>query len=119
MIGHATTSTVVADPPAPVRGPLPVYLASFVGREAELEAVRALLEAARLVTLTGPAGVGKTRLAVRVAAALQGRHRDGTSFVPLAPVADPGLVVQAIAQTLDLPPMAGRSVGEILQSHLR
>jgi hypothetical protein len=111
MIRHATASTFTPDPPAPARGPLPVYLASFVGREAELDAVAALLDAVRLVTLTGPAGVGKTRLAVGVAAARQARYRDGASFVPLAPVADPGLVVQAFAQTLDVLPVAGRAVG--------
>jgi predicted ATPase len=119
MIRHATASAVTPAPPAQVRGSLPVYLASFVGREAELDVVAALLGATRLVTLTGPAGVGKTRLAVGVAAALQGRYRDGASFVPLAPVADAGLVVQTIAQALDLPPAAGRPVAELLRSHLR
>src|SRR5439155_5468623 len=64
---------------------LPLLLTSFVGRNAEIAAVRALVDQARLVTLTGPGGTGKTRLALQVAAERLGDHPDGIFFVELAP----------------------------------
>lgn len=96
---------------------LPLSVSSFIGREQELAAVRHLLDAARLVTLTGPPGTGKTRLAVQLAAAFNasssdhddGRFADGVSFVPLASIADPELVPSAIAQTLEMRGVSDRS----------
>ena len=80
----------------------PQPLTSFVGRERELAAAAALLRerAVRLLTVTGPGGVGKTRLAMRLAGDLAPDFADGVAFVPLATVSDPGLVVDAIAQVL-------------------
>ena len=79
---------------------LPVQLTSFVGREAEITAVQALLDRARLVTLTGPGGAGKTRLALQVAAERLLRHGDGAFFVELAPISEADMVPSAIAAAL-------------------
>ena len=81
---------------------LPVPASSFVGRERELADVASLLRDgdARLVTLTGPGGSGKTRLAIEAAAELVGDYRDGVFWVPLASLGEPALVVETIAQAL-------------------
>ncbi|MDP8908324.1 MAG: adenylate/guanylate cyclase domain-containing protein, partial [Chloroflexota bacterium] len=83
---------------------LPPHPASFIGRERELSTVRALLRDAmiRLVTLTGPGGIGKTRLAVQAAAGLMDEFPDGFFFVDLAPLSDPSLVMSTIAGVLGL-----------------
>src|SRR5438093_930526 len=98
---------------------LPVQLTSFVGREAEIAAINTLLDAARLVTLTGPGGTGKTRLAVQVAAERLGRHGDGVFFVELAPATDPALVPSAVAAALHLREGADRPITETLNEWLR
>jgi predicted ATPase/class 3 adenylate cyclase/DNA-binding CsgD family transcriptional regulator len=97
---------------------LPGQLTSFVGRERELVEVAALLGAHRLVTLTGPGGVGKTRLAVAVAAAPDA-FADGVWFVPLAPVPDPGLVASAIAHATGVRDIGGQSLLDALTTALR
>ena len=79
---------------------LPVPVSSFIGRERELEQTAAALGDARLVTLTGPGGVGKTRLAVAVGGRLRDRFGAGVVFVPLAAVTDPGLVLDALARAV-------------------
>jgi predicted ATPase/DNA-binding CsgD family transcriptional regulator len=81
---------------------LPVEVTSFVGREHELTEVGRLLDAGRLVTLLGPAGVGKTRLAVRAARAATSRFKDGVCMVRLEELKDPGLLPQTVAEHLDL-----------------
>jgi predicted ATPase/DNA-binding SARP family transcriptional activator len=98
----------IATPPA--RTSIPAT--PFVGREHELEALSALLAdpAVRLVTLTGIGGTGKTRLAHELATRIQGHYRGGFVFVPLAGVADPTLLLPAIAQGLGLPEVAGESI---------
>ena len=78
-------------------------LTEFVGRRAELARVRDALEGARLVTLTGPGGIGKTRLALQVATQMLSEFADGAFFVSLAPVNEPDLIVTGIAQVLGLP----------------
>jgi class 3 adenylate cyclase len=72
---------------------LPAQLTSFVGRESELAAVGEVLDRARLVTLTGPGGTGKTRLAVQVAAERLSRYADGAFLIELASITEPNLVV--------------------------
>jgi predicted ATPase/class 3 adenylate cyclase len=100
-------------------GNLPRQLTSFVGREDEIaEAVR-LLDRARLLTLTGAGGTGKTRLAVQVADRLRPGYRDGAFFVDLAAVTDPALVPAAVARALRVPEVAGRPVVDALADHLR
>ena len=96
-------------------GSLPVSLTSFVGRSHEIAQVCALLNGeTRLVTLIGPGGVGKTRLALAVAAAAGPGFPDGTVFVGLAALADPALVLPAIGQALGVRESGDRPLGERL-----
>jgi transcriptional regulator with XRE-family HTH domain len=102
---------------------LPVWLTSFVGREAEVEGVRALLDpshsAVRLVTLLGPGGAGKTRLAVAAADGLTAAYPDGVVFVDLAPLRDARLVPATIARALDVGEAGGSSARELVLDYLR
>src|SRR5215211_3017559 len=98
---------------------LPVQLTSFVGREQEIAEVRRLLDGTRLLTLTGPGGSGKSRLALRVAADLLPQYRDGSCFVDLAPVTDPALVPAAVANALGVPESPGRPILDEVKDHLR
>jgi predicted ATPase/DNA-binding CsgD family transcriptional regulator len=84
------------------RGQLPVETTSFVGREAELARLSGLLSRARLVTVTGPGGVGKTRLALRAAAKAAPGFDDGACLAELATVTEPGLLVPAVAAVLGI-----------------
>jgi predicted ATPase/class 3 adenylate cyclase/DNA-binding CsgD family transcriptional regulator len=93
---------------------LPMQLTSFVGREPELARVRQLLAENRWVTLTGAGGVGKTRLAVQVAALAAGEFADGTWYVDLAPVTDPEMVPIAVSRALGLADHPGRSTMDTL-----
>jgi predicted ATPase/class 3 adenylate cyclase/DNA-binding CsgD family transcriptional regulator len=88
---------------------LPAQLTSFVGRDAEVAQLRDMLAQDRVVTLTGAGGVGKTRLAIQVAAQLAGEFGDGVWFVDLAPITDPAVVPVAVARALGLPDQPGRS----------
>jgi predicted ATPase/class 3 adenylate cyclase len=81
---------------------LPVQLTSFVGRAAELAQARELLAGTRLLTITGPGGTGKTRLALQLAVEVSVQFADGAFFVDLAPVSEPDLVVPAIAAELGI-----------------
>lgn len=99
-------------------GSLPVQLTSFVGREEEIEEVGRLLEGARIITLTGPGGTGKSRLALQVAAERQGAFRDGVSFVDLSLVTDPALVPSTIARALGVPEAGGRPLLDTVKDAL-
>jgi predicted ATPase/DNA-binding CsgD family transcriptional regulator len=103
------------------RPQLPVPLTSFVGREREVVAVAELVRrpGVRLVTLTGPGGVGKTRLAIRVADEVAADFPDGVWFVVLAPVRDPALVAATVAQALGVPETATRTVEEGIRAVLQ
>src|SRR5207253_1871256 len=81
---------------------LPARLPDFVGRAGELAEVTGLLRASRLVTVTGPAGIGKTRLALEVTVRTHGPYTNGAWLVELASLAHPALVSQAVASALGL-----------------
>jgi predicted ATPase/class 3 adenylate cyclase len=81
---------------------LPTQLTSFVGRERDVEEGKKLLQHTRLLTITGPGGMGKTRLSLQIAADLIGVFEDGVYFVPLSAVRDPELIASAIAQSVGI-----------------
>ena len=90
---------------------LPVQRTGFVGREKEVAAAKELLlrQDVRLVTVTGPGGIGKTRLAVQVASGLVEHFPGGTHFVSLSSLSDPGLIASVIVQTLGIREAGGQS----------
>lgn len=95
---------------------IPVPFTSLVGRVHEIEQVMDLLRSgeARLITLTGPGGVGKTRLALQVAAQARGLYGHGAFFLPLADISDPALLLPHIAQTLGVVEKAGETTLQAL-----
>jgi predicted ATPase/transcriptional regulator with XRE-family HTH domain len=100
---------------------LPAQLTQLIGREREVAQLCALLRRrdVRLATLSGPGGIGKTCLALQVAAELLDDFADGVVFVDLAPISDPALVVGTIAEALGLKEAAGQPLIETLKRHLR
>jgi predicted ATPase/class 3 adenylate cyclase/DNA-binding CsgD family transcriptional regulator len=100
---------------------LPLQLTQLIGREQEMASVLDLLqrENVRLLTLTGPGGIGKTSLSLQVAAELSDRFPDGVYFVNLAPLSDPGLVIPAITQTFTLKEMGEEPLFEMLKAYLQ
>ncbi len=120
----ATEAPAESRPPGARRGParsgaapahnLPVQLTSFVGRERELAELRGQLHRSRLLTLTGPGGAGKTRLALEVAAERLHDYDDGVWLVELAALADPGLVAQETAMVLGMQLRSQHDAGAVL-----
>src|SRR3989440_4748574 len=121
---------VIADLPAdfpPLRtldahaNNLPIQPTPFIGREQEVEECLHLLrrDEVRLLTLTGPGGIGKTRLALQVAAELSELFPDGLYFVTLAPLRNPGFVVPTIAEALDLQETAEQPLLDLVKAFLR
>jgi len=124
LIYQLTHADLPADFP-PIRtlaerpGNLPVPVSSFIGRERELEQTAAALGAARVVTLTGPGGVGKTRLALQSAGQVADRFADGAWLCELAPVRDPAGVDDAVAAVFSVTAPAGQGTREALAEFLR
>ena len=92
---------------------LPAQVSSFVGREHELSELRQLLSRARVITLTGAGGVGKTRLVLQLAASMLDGSGDGTWFVDLAPLTDATLVAAQLAGVLGVREQPGRSAAAV------
>jgi predicted ATPase/DNA-binding SARP family transcriptional activator len=109
---------LLADIRGPRRGNLPRQLTSFVGRERELAQVAGLVRTRSLVTLTGVGGVGKTRLALEVAALLVGEFPDGVWLCELGPVTNPDGVWESLAATLGVRPPPGRTLRDVLLDYL-
>jgi predicted ATPase len=124
---HAHTSEADALQPIAEAKPtphnLPIQLTSFIGREKEIIEIKRLLSEGesrvRLLTLTGHGGCGKTRLALQSALSLLDDFRDGIWLIELAPLADPVLVPQTVANILGLKEEAGRPILSTLTDHLR
>src|SRR5262245_29167819 len=98
---------------------LPADLSSFIGRERQLAEVRSLLERTRLLTLSGTGGVGKTRLARRVAADATSKYADGIWLVELGSLRDPALVLLEVAATLGVHQRSRQSLRSTLEAALR
>jgi predicted ATPase/DNA-binding SARP family transcriptional activator len=112
--------------PAPAAGQaqqppgwLPAETTSFIGREAELATIEELLGLSRLLTLTGPGGSGKTRLAIKAGEQSVGRYPGGVWLVELAPVAGPDLVTAVAASALGVREEPGRELADSIAAHLR
>lgn len=98
---------------------LPPERTSFVGREREVAEIGGLLDVARVLTLTGPGGTGKTRLALRVGSDLRESFHDGVFFVALEPVRDPDFFSSAVAHALGVAEQVDRPLRDTLADHLR
>jgi predicted ATPase/DNA-binding CsgD family transcriptional regulator len=119
----ADRSQVVDFPRRPEHDPTghepPLKLTSLVGREREISALKGLLDGdTRLLTLTGPGGSGKTRLASAVAMEVVENFEDGVWWVDLAPISDPDLVGQAVARVLNVAETPGRSLTDEIAEDL-
>src|SRR5207248_6958629 len=113
--------SAAAPPPTGQPHPLPAQPTPLLGRAQDVAAVAGLLrqEHVRLLTLTGPSGVGKTRLGLEVAATLSADFADGVVVVSLAAIRDPDLVASTMGQTLGLRDAGGRPLREHLAAYLR
>ncbi|HET9909356.1 MAG TPA: tetratricopeptide repeat protein, partial [Anaerolineales bacterium] len=98
---------------------LPLQVTSFIGREKEMAEVKRLLWDGRLVTLTGPGGTGKTRLSLQIAADFLELYPDGAWLIELAPLADPALLPQTVANVMGIRESSGHPVMSLLTEHLR
>jgi predicted ATPase/transcriptional regulator with XRE-family HTH domain len=119
LAGSAGPRTPPPIPSTPTLTGLPAPLTSFLGRTDEVAQVAGRLAGTRLLTLTGPGGCGKTRLAIEAARAVEGSFKHGASFVDLAPIGDVSLVLPAIARATGVREAPGQSLAETLAGALR
>lgn len=115
----ARSARQTTDPGTSRRRDLPVPATALVGRDDDVSRVTDLLRTGRLVTLSGPGGVGKTRLVLAVAAAVRDRYADGVVLVELAPLLEAGQVLPAVADAVDAPRDPGRPVSDDVVGRLR
>ncbi len=120
-LAHLEEQILLHDPAldgAPVEPPanLPVYLTSFIGRDDELRRLTDALGTSRLVTILGPGGAGKTRLATEMATTLRGRFPDGLWLVDLAQITDPSRIGLTIGETIGVTDGLGDTVDEVALS---
>jgi predicted ATPase/DNA-binding SARP family transcriptional activator len=114
-VESVSTKSIVKD----VSSNIPVPLTSFIGREKELKEIARLLSLSRLLTLTGPGGVGKTRLAIRTASHSIKKFKDGVFWVGLVGLSDENLLPQEIAQSLKVREVSNELVIETLKTNLK
>lgn len=119
LLQFAEGDDALSTAPSVVAGTLPYAVTSFIGRERELDLALRLLQETRLLTLTGPGGIGKTRLALQLAADRRASYPGGTWFVPLAEISDPDLVPSMIAQALALRDLGGALLSDRVIAALR
>jgi predicted ATPase/class 3 adenylate cyclase len=98
---------------------LPAQLTSFIGRERELAEAKSRLEGARLLTLIGPGGTGKTRLSIQLGSQLLPAFKDGVWLVELAPISDPSLIMQTIASAFEIGELPGVPLKDLVHDYLR
>ncbi|HJS28873.1 MAG TPA: tetratricopeptide repeat protein, partial [Anaerolineales bacterium] len=113
----AAVAVQLQSPPGP-RANLPIQLSSFIGRERELAQVREMLSDSRLVTLVGPGGCGKSRLAIQVALELIAEYPHGVWLIELGAISDPALIAQKTASVLGLEAESERSLLDVLTDYL-
>ena len=122
VLAQASRPATTLASPEPLAAPstLPLPHTSFVGREAERDLAAEMLRAGniRLLTLTGPGGVGKTRLSLEIARSIASKFPGGIAFVELAPVTDGTMVIAAVAAALGLREDGGRPLIEAVRAHL-
>src|SRR6266545_6303623 len=120
-VAHEPAIPAPSETPKAVPQNLPAQLTSFIGRKHELDEVKRLLSNTRLLTLTGPGGTGKTRLALQLAAeVLEAKQFPyGVWLVELAPLSDPTLVTQTVASTLSVREQPGRTILDALTDYVR
>jgi predicted ATPase/DNA-binding SARP family transcriptional activator len=104
--------------PSLITGQLPVRLTPLVGRQRELQDVVDSLSRSRLLTLTGPGGTGKTRLALAAASAVSASYPEGVCWVELTPLDDPGIVAQVVARRLGVPDCPGQDATAAIAEHV-
>ena len=100
-------------------GTLPVALSSLIGRHREIEALTKLLATARMVTIVGSGGAGKTRLALAVAARAGGRFPDGVWWADLTTLSEAELLPAVVASALEVPQSPGEDLMPVIARHIR
>ncbi len=119
LLDMATASEAASDVYYPPKHNLPVETTRFIGRRHELAECQHLLDTAHLLTLVGPPGTGKTRLALQLGWEMLDSFRDGVYFVSLAPLTDPALVMNTVASAIGVKEAHGQSFTETLKHVLR